>query len=152
MEDRSMDESSADGVVGVLPPPGEDTCPLMSDSGTNEPEARASSAGAASDSPGDPASDEVSAFPADANHRKLQELPREVGVMLVTVGALGWVLPGMAGTPALVAGGLILWPNMFGKLERWAQRRYPSAYNKGMKQVGRYLDDFERRFPDATQG
>jgi uncharacterized membrane protein YbaN (DUF454 family) len=44
-------------------------------------------------------------------------LPKEVGVMLVSVGVLGFVLPAVAGTPAIVAGGLVLWPRTFGKLE-----------------------------------
>ena len=39
--------------------------------------------------------------------------------MLVSVGALGIVLPGMLGTPAIIAGGLVLWPGTFGGLEDW---------------------------------
>ena len=71
--------------------------------------------------------------------------------MLVSVGALGFVLPAVAGTPAIVAGGLVLWPRTFGRLERWLERRYPSTYRQGMRQIGRYLDDLERRFPDSTR-
>ena len=78
---------------------------------------------------------------------KLKELPKEVGAMLISVGALGVVLPGMMGVPAVVAGGLVLWPEAFGKVEDWFQRRYPSLHRKGMRQVGRYLDDMARRFP-----
>jgi hypothetical protein len=78
---------------------------------------------------------------------KLKELPREVGAMLISVGALGVVLPGMMGVPAVVAGGLVLWPEAFGKVEDWFQRRYPTIHRKGMRQVGRYLDDMARRFP-----
>ena len=84
----------------------------------------------------------------DAVHGKLKELPKEVGAMLISVGVLGVVLPGMMGVPAVVAGGLVLWPEAFGKVEDWFQRRYPSLHRKGMKQVGRYLDDMARRFPE----
>jgi uncharacterized membrane protein YbaN (DUF454 family) len=78
-------------------------------------------------------------------------LPKEVGVMLVSVGVLGFVLPAVAGTPAIVAGGLVLWPRTFGKLERWVQRRYPMVYYEGMRQICRYLDDLEMRFPDSSR-
>ncbi len=89
--------------------------------------------------------------PGEGGARKLEDLPKEFGVMLMSVGALGLVLPAMAGAPAIVAGGLVLWPRTFGKLERWLERRYPGAYHQGMRQIGRYLDDFERRFPDSTR-
>jgi len=82
---------------------------------------------------------------------RIQELPREVGAMLVSVGVLGWILPGMAGTPALIAGGLVLWPSTFGKVEEWFQRRYPVLHKQGMRQVGRYLDDLEQRYPDLKK-
>jgi hypothetical protein len=82
--------------------------------------------------------------------RRIEDLPKEVGAMLVTVGVLGVVMPGMAGGPALLAGGLVLWPRTFGRLETWFARRYPSLHERGMQQVGRYLNDLERRFP-ATE-
>ncbi len=82
---------------------------------------------------------------------RIQELPREVGAMLVSVGVLGSVLPGMIGTPALIAGGLVLWPRAFSKVEEWFQRRYPILHKQGMRQVGRYLDDLEQRYPDLKK-
>lgn len=83
--------------------------------------------------------------------RNLRELPREVGTMLVSVGVLGFVLPGMMGTPALIAGGLVLWPKAFSRVDNWFQRRYPALHQQGMQQVCRYLDDLERRFPDGLK-
>ena len=82
---------------------------------------------------------------------RFEDLPREVGVMLVSVGALGVVLPAMAGAPAVVAGGLVLWPRTFRPVERWLEGRFPKVYHEGMKQVGRFLVDFERRFPGSTR-
>jgi hypothetical protein len=81
--------------------------------------------------------------------RRIKDLPKEVGVLLVSVGVLGWVLPGMAGTPALLAGGLVLWPGAFGKLEGWFQCRYPKLYDQGIQQIDRYLDDMDRRYPQG---
>jgi hypothetical protein len=83
--------------------------------------------------------------------RRIKDLPKEVGVMLVSVGVVGFVMPGMAGAPAIVAGGLVLWPSAFGKLEDWFQRRYPGMHQRGMQQISRYLDDLERRFPDLSK-
>jgi len=80
-----------------------------------------------------------------------ETLPKELGVMLVSAGVIGFVLPG-PGTPALVAGGLILWPKGFGKVERWLQKRFPEAHRKGISHINRFLADLERRYPGATQG
>jgi len=83
--------------------------------------------------------------------RRIKDLPREFGVMLVSVGALGVVLPGLMGAPALVAGGLVLWPGTLGGLEQWLRRRNPGLYHRGMQQIGRFLDDLERRYPVSTE-
>ena len=88
--------------------------------------------------------------PIEGRARKIEDLPKEVGVMLVSVGALGVVLPGLMGAPALVAGGLVLWPGTFGGLEEWLRRRNPGLYQGGMQQIGRFLDDMERRYPVPT--
>lgn len=77
-------------------------------------------------------------------------LPRELGVMLVSAGVIGFVLPG-PGAPALVAGGLILWPKGFGKVERWFQKRFPQAHRQGMDHIHRFLSDLERRYPGSTE-
>jgi hypothetical protein len=76
-------------------------------------------------------------------------LPKELGVMLVSAGLVGVVLPG-PGAPALVAGGLILWPKGFGKFERWLQKRFPEAHRKGISHINRFLSDLERRYPGST--
>lgn len=82
---------------------------------------------------------------------RIAELPKEAGVMLVSVGAIGFIMPAMAGLPALVAGGMVLWPRTFGRVETWMAGRFPSAYREGMRQIGRYLDDLEKRFPNSTR-
>ena len=66
--------------------------------------------------------------------------------MLITAGIMGLILPG-PGTPALIAGGLALWPKAFDKLESWLERHHPVVHRESMKQVDRFLDDLERRYP-----
>jgi hypothetical protein len=81
----------------------------------------------------------------------LSDLPKELGVLLASVGVLGIVLPGIAGAPALLAGGLVLWPKTFGKVETWFQGRFPDTHRKSMQQVGRFLDDLDQRYPHSDQ-
>jgi len=87
----------------------------------------------------------------EAELRRIKDLPREVGVMLMTVGVLGFVLPGVVGTPAAIAGGLVLWPKAFGKVENWFERRFPKIHKQSLYQINRYLNDLESRYPDATR-
>jgi hypothetical protein len=77
---------------------------------------------------------------------RIKELPKEVGVMLITAGIVGVILPG-PGTPAIIAGGLALWPKAFGKLEAWLERNYPEVHRRSMYQIGRFLNDLENRYP-----
>ena len=80
---------------------------------------------------------------------RLGKLPRELGILLVTVGAVGTLLPGVVGAPAIVAGGLVLWPNAFGRVEGWLRRACPGVHRQGFHQIGRFLDDMGRRYPWA---
>jgi hypothetical protein len=75
--------------------------------------------------------------------------PKALGVVLVSAGVVGFILPG-PGVPALVAGGMILWPDGFGKVEGWFRRRFPSMHRAGMGQIERFLSDLERRYPGST--
>lgn len=86
----------------------------------------------------------------NATTQRLMALPKDLGVMLISVGGLGMVLPGMIGAPAILAGGLVLWPNAFRRAEDWVRRRSPKVHRNGMRQIGRFLDDLERRYPDAV--
>jgi hypothetical protein len=87
----------------------------------------------------------------EAELRRIKDLPREVGVMLMTVGVLGFILPGVVGTPAAIAGGLVLWPKTFGKVENWFERRFPQIHKQSLYQINRYLNDLESRYPDLTR-
>jgi hypothetical protein len=78
---------------------------------------------------------------------RIANLPRDVGWMMVSVGVLGVVLPGVPGAPFLVAGIAVLTPGGPKLLTRWATRRPKGVVHTGLKQIGRWLDDLERRYP-----
>ena len=90
-------------------------------------------------------------LPAAAPDLELKDVPKDVGVMLFSVGLTGFILPGITGIPALLAGGAVLWPETFGKIENWFKRKYPSAHKGGMKQIGRFLTDLDQRYPLPTK-
>jgi hypothetical protein len=84
---------------------------------------------------------------AEETRTRIKRLPPEVGAVLITVGIAGVILPGPVGMPLLLAGGLALMPSVFGRAERWVERRFPTLHWHGMKNVNRFIDDFERRYP-----
>jgi len=87
---------------------------------------------------------------ADATRERIRTLPPEVGIVLMSVGVVGFILPGPMGTPLVLAGGLVLMPAMFGRVERWVERKFPQLHRVGMKHVDRFIDDFEKRYPPPT--
>ncbi len=78
---------------------------------------------------------------------RIANVPRDVGWMMVTVGVLGVILPGIIGTPFLVAGIAVLVPEGPQRLTRWVRRNPNRVVHTGLKQMGRWLDDLERRYP-----
>jgi hypothetical protein len=74
-------------------------------------------------------------------------LPRDVGWMMISVGVLGVILPGLPGTPFLLAGVAVLAPGGPRLLTRWAARKPKGLVHASLKQMGRWLDDLERRYP-----
>jgi hypothetical protein len=81
---------------------------------------------------------------------KLRRLPPEVGTVLVGVGVLGMILPGLVGTPILIAGAVVLVPTVFDKCDRWTQKRFPQSHRIGMRYVERFIDDLEKRYPGTA--
>jgi uncharacterized membrane protein YbaN (DUF454 family) len=78
---------------------------------------------------------------------RLAELPRDAGWLLITAGAVGIVLPGIVGTPFLVAGAVVLAPGGPKLLSRWAGRNPPKLVRSAVRQMSRFLDDLDRRYP-----
>lgn len=95
--------------------------------------------------PADPGSEE-SARDAEQVER-IRALPKEVGVLLLVAGLGGLVFPGPFGTPFLVLGGVVLWPRAFGKVEGYLHKRYPKLHHEGLRQIHRFLNDLDRRYP-----
>ena len=84
---------------------------------------------------------------------RIEKLPRDVGWMLFGVGFVGFVAPGIFGLPFMAAGGLILWPKTARRLQNVLGRKAPEkTMTIGMRQIERFLDDLERRFPKSKAG
>ena len=82
---------------------------------------------------------------------RIDELPRDVGWVLVYVGVLGVVLPGIIGFPFVIAGGAILLPGGPKLLTRWMGSKPPPVVHAGMKQITRLVYDLERRYPSLPR-
>jgi hypothetical protein len=83
----------------------------------------------------------------DVSKHPFRGVPREIGVLLVVAGIGGILLPGPVGTPLLVLGTLILYPGAFERLEVRVKRRFPRVHLHGMRQIDRFLNDLDRRYP-----
>ena len=59
---------------------------------------------------------------AEDTRRRIRRLPPEVGVVLLTVGIAGVILPGPVGTPVLLAGGLVLMPLRYAVYQAFEDR------------------------------
>jgi hypothetical protein len=81
----------------------------------------------------------------------LKKLPAEIGVLLLSVGVAGMLLPGPVGTPFFIAGGIALWPSGFAGAARWLERKAPNVYRHGMQQMDRFLSDLENRYPGTVR-
>ena len=79
--------------------------------------------------------------------RRIRAMPKEVGALLIVAGIGGILLPGPVGTPFLVLGGVMLWPRAFGGLEDFVEKRFPRLHHQSVRQIKRFLDDLERRYP-----
>lgn len=86
--------------------------------------------------------------PADeAVVERVEHLNRGVGYVLITAGVVGLVVPGVLGTPFLIMGALALWPGNRKRVENWRKGHSPKIFHGAMKQINRFLDDLEKRYP-----
>jgi hypothetical protein len=81
--------------------------------------------------------------------RRVRDMPTEVGVLLIVSGIGGILLPGPVGTPFLVLGCLMLWPKAFHGVGVCLESHFPRMHHHGVKQINRFLDDLERRYPPS---
>ena len=80
----------------------------------------------------------------------IKPLPKEAGLFLILIGIGGVLLPGPVGTPFLILGGVVFFPKVFRSLDEGIQKRFPKSHRQGMKQVRRFVDDLERRYPSRA--
>ena len=78
---------------------------------------------------------------------RIEDMPRDVGWLLVTAGLIGEMAPGVIGTPFWIMGSLILWPRTGKRVESWLESHAPELFRGGMGKVWRFLDDLDRRYP-----
>ena len=87
------------------------------------------------------------AGPGRSDFVDIEQLPRDVGWLLFGVGFAGVVAPGVFGLPFMIGGGMILWPRTSQRLFDLLAGGSPKTMNAGIKQVYRFLDDLEKRYP-----
>jgi hypothetical protein len=78
---------------------------------------------------------------------RVEHLNKGVGWVLISAGIIGLVVPGVLGTPFLIMGALALWPGNRKTVERWRKGHSPKIFHGSMKQINRFLDDLEKRYP-----
>jgi hypothetical protein len=79
--------------------------------------------------------------------RRIEKLPKEAGWALITAGVIGVIAPGIVGVPFLVAGAFVLAPGGPRTLSRWAGRKPRKFVHSALRQICRFIDDLERRYP-----
>lgn len=78
---------------------------------------------------------------------RVEHLNKNLGWVLISAGVVGMVVPGVLGTPFLLMGAYALWPGNRSRVEKWRQGHSPKVFHGAMKQINRFLDDLEKRYP-----
>lgn len=76
-----------------------------------------------------------------------ERLTPEVGWMLIGVGVLGVILPGLPGAPFFIAGGAILVPGGKRRVARWFAKRPGPIKKRSLKVLTRFMDDLDAEYP-----
>jgi len=79
--------------------------------------------------------------------RRVAHLPPDLRWLLLYLGVLGLVVPGVIGFPFLIAGGAMMTQSGPAWFSRWASRRQRPMVSLGLRQILRMIDDLERRYP-----
>jgi hypothetical protein len=81
---------------------------------------------------------------------ELRMLPRECGVALMGFGIVGVLLLDPFDVVFIVAGALVFTPQLYHKSEHWMQARFPGVHRRVRRHIDRFIDDFERRYPQLA--
>lgn len=128
--------------------PASDAMPSAAESGTAEPVGLAPVS--APTSPGGGGGEAVGPEELrqdEAVVDRVEHLARDVAWVLITAGVVGIIMPGVLGTPFLIAGAAALWPGNRKRFQHWREGHSPKFFHGSMKQINRFLDDLERRYP-----
>lgn len=81
----------------------------------------------------------------------IRHAPREMGVILVSLGTAGILIPGPfpPGTLFILAGVVFLYPQCLGKPGSWFRRRFPAVYDGLTGSIERFRNDLEFRYPGS---
>ncbi len=80
---------------------------------------------------------------------KLENLSGEIGWLLIGAGVIGILTPGIPGTPFVIVGTMVVVPGGKKRLSRWIGDNPPRFIKGALGQLGRFVDDLERRYPRA---
>jgi hypothetical protein len=76
-----------------------------------------------------------------------ERLTPEVGWMLIGVGVLGVILPGLPGAPFFLVGGAALVPGGRRRMARWIRKHPGPITRQSMRILTRFMDDLEAEYP-----
>lgn len=100
-------------------------------------------------------SDTAASLPISAEDaevvRRVAQLPSGLGWLLIYLGVLGLVVPGVIGFPFLIAGAAVMTPGGPARFSRWAARKRRPLVSLGLRQIVRMIDDLDRRYPPLGQ-
>jgi hypothetical protein len=82
---------------------------------------------------------------------RAKHLTSQTGWLLITIGTIRVIVPGIIGTPFLLAGALVMLPGGPELLARWSGGNSPRLVRAVLRQIGRFLDDLERRYPSVRE-
>ena len=84
--------------------------------------------------------------------QRIGELPQDVGWLFVYMGVLGVIVPGIPGLPFFLAAAAILTPNGPKHLSRWVGAKPSPIVRGSLKQIVRFVDDLDARYPRLEAG
>jgi hypothetical protein len=84
---------------------------------------------------------------------KLDGLPKDLGVALIGLGALGVVIPGPIplGASFILVGAAFLWPGLLARFGGWLARRLPGMWRVLIDFVDHLRADLQRRYPGSVR-
>jgi hypothetical protein len=86
--------------------------------------------------------------------RQIEGLPRDLGAMLIGLGAVGIAIPGPipSGTPFVAVGLICSFPRLIARFGGPLGRRFPKLFRFLVDFVARLRLDLRRRYPECVAG